>query len=367
MQRLLSLAVVPIYLLLSLLSINNSFATQLNTNTKNNTSNLKSTSLVVNAEKGIVLYSCNADQLRHPASLTKMMTLYLTFEAIKAGKLRLNDKLGVSNYAASRPKSNLGLRAGEKILVQDAILAAIIKSANDAVVVLAEAISKDEKIFALKMTKRAQDLGMSKTIFRNSSGLHHPEQVSTAYDMAKLAIALYRDFPEHYHLFSRTSFLFKGKTYKGHNNVLNNYKGATGLKTGFINASGYNLVTSATRGSTKLVGVVMGEETARSRDIKMANLLDKHFNVVSSRLQDINLEEFIDVINYEAPVQKKIKLKTLNYAVSSNNKVKLAHNTNKIKRNKRYARYYTNIAMNTSNKISSAKLKKTKRANDKNI
>lgn len=351
-------------ILLFLLFMQDSFATQLSARTKNISSG-KYASLVVDADKGIVLYSDNADQLRHPASLTKMMTLYLTFEAMKAGKFNFNDKLGVSSYAASRPKTNLGLRVGEKILVRDAILAAIVKSANDAVVVLAEAVSKDEKIFALKMTKRAQDLGMSQTVFRNASGLHHAEQVSTAYDMAKLAIALYRDFPEYYHLFSRTSFAFRGKTYKGHNNVLNSYKGATGLKTGFINASGYNLVTSATRGSTKLVGVVMGEETARSRDIKMASLLDKHFTRRAGS-KDITLEEFIDVVNYDTNTQK-IKPHTVHYAAVANNKLKSVHNTNKIKRNKRYSRYYASVAMNNPNKNFQVKLKKNKRASDKNI
>jgi D-alanyl-D-alanine carboxypeptidase len=234
--------------------------------------------LIMDSETGRILHQENSNKSRFPASLTKMMTLYLTFEALEKGLLDPAKKLKVSNYASHRPKSNIGLKEGGLISVRDAIMASIVKSANDATVVLAEAIGGSESNFARLMTEKARKLGMDHTFFRNASGLHHPEQITTAHDMAKLGLALKRDFPEYYHLFSQTSFIYKGTALHGHNHVLKNYPGATGLKTGFVNASGFNLVTSAARGNTKLIGVVMGGDTARSRDRKMTALLDRYFS-----------------------------------------------------------------------------------------
>jgi D-alanyl-D-alanine carboxypeptidase len=243
----------------------------------------RSAALVINADTGLVLHQEHADELRYPASLTKMMTLYLVFEALEHNHLKLSYKLPVSKFAASQPPSKLGLKPGEKLSVYDAIVSLIVKSANDSAVILAEAIAGDEDDFAKLMTKRASQLGMTNTIFKNASGLPDPGQKTTAYDLGKLAIALKRDFPKYYPLFAKTTFNFKGRTYHTHNRVTKHYKGADGLKTGYINASGFNLVTSAKRGDKKLVGVVLGGDSAQSRDRKMVGLLNKFFGSHTSK------------------------------------------------------------------------------------
>lgn len=239
-------------------------------------------SLVVDADTGTVLHEENADKYRYPASLTKMMTLYLTFEALHQGTLQMDQMLPVSAFAASRPRMNMALRAGQKISVRDAVLSVIVRSANDSAVVLAEKIGGSESAFADIMTERAKTLGMMHTAYRNASGLPNPEQKTTAYDLARLAIALRRDFPEYYSLFSRTSFTYNNRVYQGHNRITSNYPGCDGLKTGFVNASGFNLVSSAKRGDTKVVAVVMGGQTAQSRDRQMVALLDKFLGRTSS-------------------------------------------------------------------------------------
>ncbi len=241
------------------------------------THRLTQASLVVDASTGKVLHQLNADKQVHPASLTKLMTCYITFEAINRGKLTLDTPLKVSKFAASRPRTNLGLKAGSTITVKEAILSLIVKSANDSAVVLGEAVGNTESNFARIMTKRAKELGMHSTNFVNASGWHHAEQKTTAKDMAKLAIALKRDFPEFYPLFSRTSFYYKSTWHKGHNYVTKNLHGAEGMKTGYTSKSGWNLVTTAKRGSQRLVGVVLGEHNAKTRDNKMINLINHHF------------------------------------------------------------------------------------------
>ena len=239
--------------------------------------NPKYAALVVNANTGEILFQRNANAFRHPASLTKLMTLYLVFEKLENGKLRMNQKLKVSKKAARQRKSKLYLRAGSYITVRDAIYALIIKSANDAAVVLAEHIGKTELNFAKMMTKKAKLLGMKSTSFRNANGLHHPRQITTAYDMARLAIALRRDFRKYYSMFARKSFRYKGRIIAGHNHVLRRYKGADGLKTGFINAAGYNLVTSTSRANGRLVGVVLGGRSAKTRDNHMIRILNEGY------------------------------------------------------------------------------------------
>ena len=232
---------------------------------------------VVDADTGKILYQENADQFRHPASLTKMMTLYLTFEALSAGKITMDTEMPISREAASRPQTNLSLQAGDTISVRDAILGAVIRSANDAAVVLAEYLGGTEDNFAKIMTQRARQLGMKHTTFVNASGLHDPKQITSAKDLALLAIALKRHYPEYFHFFSRTEFDFKGTTFTGHNRVMMSYPGADGLKTGFVTASGFNLVTTANRRGTSLVGVVLGGRSAKIRDDRMVDLLDKSF------------------------------------------------------------------------------------------
>ena len=233
--------------------------------------------LVMDMDTHRVLYSRNINKLRHPASLTKVMTLYLTFNALKKGKLKLNQKLRVSSYAASKPSMKLGLRTGDKISTKLAILALIIKSANDASVVLAEAISGSEKKFARLMNKTAKRLGMTKTRFYNASGLPHRKQVTTAYDMSKMTIALKRDHPRFYPWFKKKKFVYRGKVYESHNLVVKKLAGAEGLKTGYIDASGYNLITTAKRNGKRLVGVVMGGKTSTSRNRHMIKIIERAF------------------------------------------------------------------------------------------
>lgn len=238
--------------------------------------------LVVNAETGAVLYQKNASRKLHPASLVKLMTIYVTFRMLDDGRISLDDKLPISIKAASQPKMNLRLKPNQEITVREALLGLIVHSANDAAVVLAEAISGTESAFAAVMTNTAQLLGMKNTIFKNASGLPHTEQVTTAYDMAKLGIALRRDFPHYYDMFAETSFTFNGRVINSHNRVLLSYQGADGLKTGFVNASGFNLITSTTRDDGKLIGVVMGGPTAHARDTHMVKLLEHGYNKLSN-------------------------------------------------------------------------------------
>ena len=235
------------------------------------------TSLVVDVKTGKILHAQNANTRIYPASLTKLMTLYLTFESIESGRLSMNQKLKVSERAEKMKPCKLGLLKGESITLRDAILGVAIKSANDASVVLAETISKSEPKFAALMTARARQLGMKDTQFKNASGWHHPEQKTTPKDLAKLAIALKRDFPKFYHIFSKTSFVFKDNVINGHNSVTANYDGAEGLKTGYTIPSGFNLITTASKKNKTLVGVVTGGATASSRDKKMVKLLDENF------------------------------------------------------------------------------------------
>jgi len=234
-------------------------------------------SLVMDAKTGAVLEEFNADARTHPASLTKMMTLYLTFESLERGQLQKNQSLRVSAHAAGQQPSKLNLTTGETITVEQAILALTVKSANDAAVVLAEAAGGSESAFAQEMTQKARELGMTETTFRNASGLPNPGQVTTARDMAKLARALIRDYPQYYSYFSAREFTFQGTEIPTHNHVLVEYEGADGLKTGYIHSSGFNLVTSAVRNGRRLIGVVLGGQTSSQRDHAMMRLLDNGF------------------------------------------------------------------------------------------
>ncbi|WP_083651531.1 D-alanyl-D-alanine carboxypeptidase [Vreelandella massiliensis] len=233
--------------------------------------------MVVDLENGEVLYAENADARRYPASLTKMMTLYLTFEALEKGQLHLHQPLPVSSQAASMPASKLWLAAGSAITVDEAIRALAVRSANDVAVVVAEALGGTEAGFARQMTQKARELGMQATTFRNASGLPDAQQVTSARDMLTLSVRVMQDFPQHYHYFSLQEFVYRGTKHKSHNRLVKNYPGADGLKTGFIRASGFNVATTATRGDRRLVGVVMGGFSSQSRDAHMADLLDRSF------------------------------------------------------------------------------------------
>jgi D-alanyl-D-alanine carboxypeptidase len=234
-------------------------------------------SIVIDADTGRVLSEANADAITYPASLTKMMTLYLTFEALNAGQLRLDQYLPVSSDAASKSPTKLHLLPGESVQVQDLILGIVTKSANDAAAVLAEGLGGSEPAFAEHMTTKARQLGMTSTVFQNASGLPDPEQHTTARDMAQLALALYHDFPREYRYFATREFSFHGKVILSHNHLLDWYDGADGIKTGYIGASGFNLAASAVRSGHRLIGVVMGGSSAGSRDREMAALLDLGF------------------------------------------------------------------------------------------
>ena len=234
-------------------------------------------SIVIDAETGTILHEDNPDRKVYPASLTKMMTLYLLFERLDNGAFSMDQKLKVSRRAAGQPQTNLSLRAGETITVEDAIYALVIRSANDVATVIAESIGGAEIKFARMMTKKARELGMTHTTFRNASGLPNKGQLTTVRDMATLARALMQDFPHYYSYFSALEFTYKGKTYRTHNNLMTQYEGVDGLKTGYISASGFNVATSAIRNDRRLIAIVVGGRTAKSRDSHMVALLDRSF------------------------------------------------------------------------------------------
>jgi D-alanyl-D-alanine carboxypeptidase len=235
----------------------------------------KSASIAICAETGKVLHSSNPDAITHPASLTKMMTLYLTFKALRSGKLTMDQKLPVSKLATQQEPCNLWLKRGGTITVRQAIMGLITKSANDASVVLAEALGKgSEKQFAKQMTEQARKLGMKHTVFKNASGLPNRQQVTTAREMALLSQALYKHFPEYYRLFKEKEFNYKGTVHANHNKLLWNVKGVDGIKTGFTNWSGWNLAASMVRENKRIIAVVLGGASRQGRDKQMANLLE---------------------------------------------------------------------------------------------
>lgn len=240
--------------------------------------------IVIDANRGSVLHAVNPDKRRYPASLTKIMTLYMVFEALKRGELTLGQRLRVSRRAAGMAPTNLRLKAGDTIAVKSAIFALITKSANDAAVVIAETLGKTEAKFAILMTNKARQFGMRRTTFRNASGLPNRRQRTTARDMALLAQHLITDFPKRYRYFSTQKYKFRGKTLKNHNSLLRTYRGADGVKTGYIRASGFNLVASAERDGRRLIGVVFGGKNSKSRDAQMARLLDRGFKKAQSRI-----------------------------------------------------------------------------------
>jgi D-alanyl-D-alanine carboxypeptidase len=239
--------------------------------------------IVIDANTGDVLHAAHADNLRHPASVTKIMTLYLLFERIEAGKITLDTPLEVSAAAASQAPSKLGLRPGQTIKVEDAIKALVTKSANDVAVVIAEALGGTEDEFARQMTRKARALGMSRTIYRNASGLPNDEQVTTARDQALLALAIQERFPKFYSYFSTRQFVYRGHAMRNHNHLLGTVEGVDGIKTGYTNASGFNLVTSVRRGQRHVIAAVFGGRTAAQRDARMRDLIETHFAEASTK------------------------------------------------------------------------------------
>ncbi len=281
--------------------------------------------LVADTKSGLILASNNATEQQYPASLTKVMTLYMTFSAIERGILKMEDRLPVSLKAAKQPRSKLYVRAGQTISVKDAIMALIIKSANDVAVVLAEALAPSEEEFARMMTKTAKNLGLRGTTFKNASGLHNPDQVTTAQDMAILTMAMIHHFPQYYKLFSKKSFTYKGKIYRSHNHVQKRYAGAEGLKTGYISAVGYNIISTAKRNNNRLVSVVIGGDTVAQRDRQAMKLLDNGFSKID---QHKNQQDKQKLLNKKALLEKpdltpelKIMAKRLDSVIKSDNSI----------------------------------------------
>lgn len=282
--------------------------------------NASVSSIMIDAANGEVMYEMNADERRYPASLTKLMTLYITFNALENNHIKLTDKLKVSRTAAGRSPSKLGVRAGETITVKDAIMAVIVKSANDCATVLAEHFAPTEADFAVLMTNTAHKLGMNHTTFKNASGLPNKQQKTSARDMAILAMAVYHHFPQYYKWFSAKSFQYKGRTIGGHNYILKTFAGADGMKTGYTAASGYNIITSAKRSGKRVIAVTMGHSSVGERDKKVSKMMDR--GLVHMQKGDVDVATLTNEINGKgvikaktarvAAVQKKTPAKTQN-------------------------------------------------------
>jgi D-alanyl-D-alanine carboxypeptidase len=238
--------------------------------------------LVMEYPSRTVLYSENPTALNQPASLTKVMTLYLVFKALDNGSLTLLQPLHISAHAANRQPSKLGLRPKDSITVEEAVCGLVTKSANDAASVLAENLAPTEDEFAQQMTEQARKLGLNHTVFKNASGIAHNQQLTTAVDMAILGSAILHDFPQYYHYFSLKEFNFHHHIFKSHNHLLGKYPGCDGIKTGFTAASGFNLLSSATRKGHRLIAVVLGGNSIKSRDMRMMQLLDAGFSKLAS-------------------------------------------------------------------------------------
>ncbi len=238
--------------------------------------------IVVDARNGRMLYQSGAEEARFPASLTKMMTLYLLFEAMDAGRVSKTAEIPISDHARSQPPSKIGFRRGDTIDVESAIHALATKSANDVAVAVAEYLGGTEDAFAATMTSKARIIGMRATVFRNASGLPDDGQRTTARDMAVLGMALRQRFPHHYHYFGEQDFVFRGRTIRGHNDLIGRVRGVDGIKTGYVRASGFNIVTSVNDGGRRLVVVVMGGDSARSRNDHVEELIQRYLPAASN-------------------------------------------------------------------------------------
>ncbi|MEN0651966.1 MULTISPECIES: D-alanyl-D-alanine carboxypeptidase family protein [Hyphobacterium] len=257
---------------------------------------------VVDETTGEVLHARRADDARYPASLTKMMTLYMLFEALERGEVTLSTPMTVSRHAAGQSPSVLGVESGDTVTVETAIRALIIRSANDIAVVVGEHLAGTETAFATRMTSRARELGLTRTTFRNASGLPNSRQMTTARDMARLAIALHRDFPQYFHYFRERSFVHDGRTWRSHNNLVGRVNGVDGMKTGYIRASGFNIAVTAERGGHRIVTVVMGGPSAASRDNHAEELVNAAFRSFERR------EQILMAANDIAPRMNPIRM-----------------------------------------------------------
>ena len=285
--------------------------------------------IIIDYDTQDVLFEVNADTLNYPASLTKMMTLYIVFDYLNKNKLSWNTKLKVSRVATSRSPSKLHLKEDSTITVKDAVMALIIKSANDVATVVAENISGTERDFAKLMTKYAKKIGMNKTTFKNASGLPNRGQLTTARDIATLSHALIYNFPTKYKLFKEEKFLWKNKTYKTHNKLMKSYKGADGIKTGYIYDSGFQLAFSAVRENKRLIGVYFGGDTGKQRDETLTFLMNKEFGELNINYNKItekkaqNKEKYkivVGTFKYKKSAEKQLKLIKKKYPKTTSNK-----------------------------------------------
>ena len=265
----------------------------------------KYAAVVIDVNSGKTMFSASADAPRYPASLTKMMTLYMLFDGLKSGKFTKSSRIPISRHAASQAPSKLGVKAGQSITVETAILALVTKSANDAAAASGEFMGGSEARFAQIMTAKARNLGMSRTTFRNASGLPNPSQLTTARDMATLGIALRQNFPQYYSYFSTRSFTYGRSRMGNHNKLLGRVAGVDGIKTGYTRASGFNLVTSVKQGNRLVVAVVMGGKTGRARDQHMASLVKKYAPKASNSRRSESF--FAKLIGKQKPVPVPVK------------------------------------------------------------
>ena len=288
--------------------------------------------IIIDFDTRETLFEVNADTLNFPASLTKMMTLYIVFDYLKRDKLSWNTKMTVSKTAASKSCSCLDIQAGDKISVEDAVMALIIKSANNVAVVVSEYISGSERNFAKLMTKYARNIGMNKTTFKNASGLPNRAQMTTARDISTLSYKLISNFPKEYQLFKTEKFVWKGKIYKTHNRLMKSYEGADGIKTGYISASGFQLAFSAIRNDKRLIGIYFGGDTGKQRNKRLAFLMNKVFkelNVVStnkiikketSKGKQQEYKIVVGTFKYKKNAEKQLKLIKSKYPKTTKNK-----------------------------------------------
>ncbi len=261
-------------------------------------------SIVVDANSGAVMQASNADSPRHPASLTKIMTLYLLFERLEAGKIKMSTEMPVSAHAAAQAPSKLGLKPGESIRVETAIRAIVTKSANDVAVIVAEALGGDEASFAQMMTAKARALGMRGTTYRNASGLPDDQQITTAHDQAILGRAIQDRFPTYYRYFATRTFEFRGKSMRNHNHLLGEVEGVDGIKTGYIHDSGFNIVTSVRRNGRHIVAVVFGGRTANARDARVISLINNNINIAAVKRTAPPLVEGVELADARAKANK---------------------------------------------------------------
>lgn len=269
----------------------------------------KYAAVVIDAKTGQVLHAANADTRHYPASITKVMTLFLMFDALKAGTLSLDGSIKISRRAARQPASKLGLKAGDSLKVRTAIMALIVKSANDIATAVGEHMGGTERKFSDQMNKKAQALGMVNTTFRNASGLPNRRQLTTARDLALMVRALQKSHPQFYKLFSTRSFHYGGRKHDNHNRLLDRYEGADGVKTGYIRASGFNLAASATRAGQRLIGVVMGARSPRVRDLHMMGLLERGFEkVTQGRYIAYDYDRNLDIASSKRKVATRKKV-----------------------------------------------------------